>query len=882
MALARLYPSVATVVSACLLVGGVQAAEVATVPAPEADPAVVTFDESFLRVDSAQHVDVTRFARGNPVSPGVYSVDIFVNDERVARQPVRFQANRAGAGSQPCLTRTLLDTLGVDFSKVPSGNTAASVGECVDLARAVPGAKVDFDFSDQQLMLTVPQMYMRNTVRGYVPPELWQDGVTAGFVSYNANTYHTSGSGFSSTQNYLGLNAGFNLGGWRLRHQSSLTQSSGNSSHFDNYATYLQHDVTALKSQVTLGDGATTGDVFDSVQFRGVQIASEDRMLPDSQRGYAPVVRGTADSNARVTIRQNNQVIYETSVSPGPFEIRDLYATGYGGNLDVTVTEAGGRTKTFTVPFASVTQSLRQGVTRFSGTAGQLRNLGFDHKPKFGQFTVQHGLSNMWTLYGGGVGSSGYASANLGVAANTSLGAVSVDVTGAQTHVPGQSTMRGTSWRLGYNKFIDPTNTNIALAAYRYSTENYLSLTDASWVRELARRNEDIRSRYRQKNRLQLTLNQNFKYGGSVFVSASAQQYWNRGGSDTFYQAGYTDSFKYGSYSLSAGRTRSWDGTMSNQFMVSLSIPLGRTQHAPMLSTSLSRSGGDTQMQTSLSGSLGETNEYSYNAYGTYASGNASHSTDAGVSGTYRAPYAQITASGSSGRDTNQVSAGISGSIVAHPGGVTLSQMVGDTFGVVEAPGAEGARVLSAPGVEINSSGYAVVPYLTPYGSNMVDIDPKGTSTEVEFESTSEEAVPRLGSVVMLKYKMVSGRAALIRAPLANDAPLPFGADVVDEKGVSVGVVAQDSQIFARGLEPKGSLFVKWGQGSHKQCRIDYQLPQDKPQSRAAYLSLQLQCVAVGDGSPGHSNHLEGGRPGHDATPHAKRVSASATDKQEQ
>ncbi len=114
--------------------------------------------------------------------------------------------------------------------------------------------------------------------------------------------------------------------------------------------------------------------MFDSVAFRGVQIATDDRMLPESLRGYAPVVRGTAQSNARVTIRQNGQVIYETNVSPGPFEIKDLYATGYGGNLDVTVTEADGRTENFTVPFASVAQSLRPGTTRFSVTAGQLRN----------------------------------------------------------------------------------------------------------------------------------------------------------------------------------------------------------------------------------------------------------------------------------------------------------------------------------------------------------------------------------------------------------------------------------------------------------------------------------------------------------------------------
>ncbi|HEX3636115.1 MAG TPA: fimbria/pilus outer membrane usher protein, partial [Paraburkholderia sp.] len=810
-----LSPVAAVVMSAFAVLGGVQSASVNAAEASDAG-ASVQFDTTFLRTDQSQSVDVSRFTSGNLVQPGVYSVDLFVNDVRVARQDVRFVATRDGKSARACFSREMLEKLGVDFAKVgadtgakvpghtsaeaagakdthSAADASANADECMDLGATVPEATVDFDFSEQKLTLSVPQKYMRNAARGYVPPDMWQNGVNAGFVSYNANTYHTAGSGTQSTQSYLGLNAGVNIGAWHFRHQSSLSQGTGQGTHFDNIATYVQHDVAALKSQVTVGDGSTTGDVFDSVQFRGAQIATDDRMLPESLRGYAPVVRGTAESNARVTVRQNGQVIYETSVSPGPFEINDLYATGYGGNLDVMVTEADGRTKTFTVPFASVAQSLRPGTTRFSVTAGQLRNSTLESQPNFAQFTLQRGLTNLVTAYGGAVAANGYVAADLGAALNTKFGAFSADVTGAQTQVPNQSTMRGTSLRIGYSKFIDPTNTNIAVAAYRYSTAGFLNLSDASSVRDLAMRGGDTNSVYRQRNRFQLTVNQNIKDHGSVFLSASSQQYWNHAGSDTFYQAGYTNSFKYGTYSVTAGRTRNADGSMSNQYMVSTTLPLGHSQHTPLLSTNLSSSGGNTNLQASVSGSLGDASQYSYNAYGTYGNGSGSSTGNAGVSGAWRAPYAQMTASASAGSGSRQASAGISGSVVAHPGGVTFSQTVGDTFGIVEAPGAAGASVTSAPGVKLNGRGYAVVPYLTPYGMNVVDIDPNGTSTDVEFESTSEQAVPRLGSVVMIKYKTVSGRAALIRAQQLGDKALPFGADVVDGNGRNVGVVAQDS-----------------------------------------------------------------------------------------
>lgn len=56
-----------------------------------------------------------------------------------------------------------------------------------------------------------------------------------------------------------------------------------------------------------------------------MQLASDDNMLPNSQRGFAPTVRGIANSSAIVTIRQNGYVIYQSNVPAGAFEINDLY-----------------------------------------------------------------------------------------------------------------------------------------------------------------------------------------------------------------------------------------------------------------------------------------------------------------------------------------------------------------------------------------------------------------------------------------------------------------------------------------------------------------------------------------------------------------------------
>jgi outer membrane usher protein len=838
-----LKPITAVVLSVFAVLGClVQESANANDAAPAAS--AVTFDTTFLQTDAKQTVDVSRFARGNIVSPGTYSVDVWVNDVRIAHDNVRFVSTREGENARACFDRKTLGGYGVDFAKVDAeyhkGATQSVAGDCMDIAAAVPEANIEFDFAEQKLAITIPQKYMRNSARGYVPPELWENGVNAGFVSYNANAYQSSNGGVHSAQEYLGLNAGVNIGAWHFRHQSSVTAATGQATQFDNIATYVQHDVAKLRSQVTLGDAQTTGDVFDSVSFRGAQIATDDRMLPESLRGYAPIVRGTADSNARVAVRQNGQVIYETSVSPGPFEIKDLYATGYGGNLDVTITEADGRTKSFTVPYAAVAQSLRPGTTRFAVTAGQLRNDSLQTKPGFTQFTMQRGLTNMVTLYGGAIASSGYVAANMGAAFNTKYGAFASDITAARTDVPGHDSLRGNSLHIGYSKFIDPTSTNITVGAYRYSDAGYLNFSDAAMLRDLAQHGGNVNVADRQRGRMQLTVNQNLSNNhGSVFLTASSQHYWNRPGNDVLYQAGYSNNFKFGTYSVTAGRTRSSDGTLSNEVMLSTTIPLGHTPHAPTLTTNLNAGSGAAAMQANISGSAGDQNQYSYNAYGTVGQG---ANVNGGVSGAYRAPYAQMTASASAGSNSTQFSAGVSGSIVAHPGGVTLSQTVGDTFGIVEAKGAEGAMVSSSSGVKVDRRGYAVVPYLTPYGMNTVDIDPKGSSSEVEYSSTSERAVPRLGAVVMLKYKTVTGRAALIRAPRVGDEALPFGADVVDDMGRNVGVVAQDSRIFARGLDDSGVLIVKWGEKAGEQCSINYTLRAKGAKDDMGYSTVETHC----------------------------------------
>ncbi|KVO47964.1 fimbrial protein [Burkholderia ubonensis] len=813
------------------------AGSVPSVQLAQTEFAQVEFDPGFLSSGPGQKVDISRYGRGNVTAPGAYRVDLYVASDWIGRHDVPFRRADGTPDAQPCFDARLLKRIGIDFRKLPPElvDALASEGECRRIGQVVHDASASFDFTEQKLTLSIPQASLSRAPRGYVNPDQWDAGVPVGMLGYNLNLYGSKSHGSASqVQGYLGLNGGVNLGNWHFRHTGSYTWSSRGESRYQDIATYLQRDLPALSSQLVVGESYTSGELFDSTRFRGVQLSTDDRMLPDSLRGYAPVVRGIANSNAKVTIRQNGVTIYETTVAPGAFEIDDLYPTGYGGDLNVAVTEADGSVHTFAVPYAAVPLSLRPGIGRYSFVAGALRNPYGTSNPLFTQATYQRGLTNMLTAYGGVTVASGYAAAMLGAAFNTSIGAFGMDFTHAATSVPGVKRFNGSSLRVSYSKSVATTGTDIALAAYRYSTSGYFNLNDAVLARDTVRDGRRLDDVWRQRNRASLTVSQRLgEKGGQLSVTASAASYWNRPGSDVNYAVGYNNTFRNVSYSLSATRQRSLGGGMSTMYYAGVTIPLGKTRPV-LLSTNVSHDSlGRTRVQSALSGSLGEDNDLSYGVNVDHATGSGNSSTDGGANATYRARFAELSASVGANADYQQGSLGIRGAVVAHPGGVTLSQPLSETFGIVEAPGAAGARISNVSGVRVDGRGYAVVPYLTPYNLNTVEIDPKGISMDVELKESSMQVAPRAGAVPFLRFETDTGRAALIRARRADGKPLPFGAAVHDATGKQVGVVGQASRIFVRGLEESGSLTVRWGEDSLSACRIAYELPVVKPARRS-------------------------------------------------
>lgn len=597
-------------------------------------------------------------------------------------------------------------------------------------------------------------------------------------LGYVFNTFHTSAQGAADTQNYLGFTAGARVGDWQVRERGALQSLAGRGTSYQNIETYLQRDIPALQSRAVLGDLFTDGAVFDSVGVRGIKVQSIESGGAEAVPGYAPIVRGVAMSNALVTVTQNGNRLYETTVAPGPFEINGVAATGYGGDLLVTVTEADGSRHSFTVPYPGVVPLLSHASTRFSIAGGVTRDPQIRRHDALVQAAVQHGFNGAVTGYGGAIAANAYLSGLIGAALRTPIGALSADISVAQADVTQSRSTRGASLHIGYSKFVEQTDTNVSIAAYGYSSGGFFSLRDAMLGRDAVLAGANANGVARRRGQLQIALNQRVgATDGTLYIVGSTSDYWNRSGSDTQFQIGYAGALRVANanlnYTVSASRQRtSVTGPMSNQLFATVSVPLGKAERAPTLAAGLmhdSRAGWSEE--TTLSGSAGSAAELAYGMYGAHSNRSAT----GGGNVQYHSPYATLGGSASGGFGYSQVSANIRGSVFARRDGITLAEAPEDrmdttqpTSGASAGAGANGSASAIAgagesasavavtsvpryPSALASSPGYAAVPHLLPNSADPIEVAPARAPSGSQVEPASLDFASGLNAVAVTR-----------------------------------------------------------------------------------------------------------------------------------
>lgn len=845
---------------------------------------VVEYDSSFLMGDGAASIDVSRYSDGNPTPVGTYTVKVFVNEKPVASQTIPF-IDVGKKSAEACLTPKNLAQLHIKQPEIVGEKAVLKRGDeesddCLNLPALIDQSSVEFDMGDQRLDITVPQAWVNKGYEGYVEPSLWESGIPAALLSYNINGYHNTNNGVDNDSMYAAFNTGVNLGTWRFRANGNYNWDKDNGSNFDFQNRYVQRDLPALRSQLIMGESYTTGETFDSVSIRGVRLYSDSRMLPSQLANYAPVIRGVANTNAKVTVTQSGYKIYEATVPPGPFEINDLSPSGYGSDLIVTIEEADGSKRTFSQPFSSVMQMQKPGVGRWDFSAGEVNDDDIHDKPYLAQGTYYYGLNNYLTAYSGIQGTNNHYLAGLiGVGLNTPFGALALDVTHSRTEIPDDKTYQGQSYRLTWNKLIEPTNTSFNVAAYRYSTQDYLGLNDALQLIDDAKYNDDdqrdtMDNYARMKNQITLSISQPLQDGetdyGSFYLSGSWTDYWATGDSRSDYTLGYGKGFSWGSMSINLQRTWDEDGEKDDSLYINLSIPLAnllggedRRSGFTSLSTQMRTdfNGGHNLSMNSSGNNEDNTLNYSVNT-GYIMQKEDKNISDVGGYVSYQSPWGDISASASANNDSNrQYSLSTDGGFILHSGGLTFTNdnfSNSDALVLVKAPGAKGARI-NGGGSTIDRWGYGASNALSAYRENQVSLDIDTLENDVELKSTSTMLVPRDGAVVFASFETDQGRSAIITMTRNDGKTIPFGAEVF-EGNTPIGNMGQGGQAFVRGINDRGELTVRWFENNQPtRCSATYQLPTDQQTvgSGQTLLLNNITCRVINHNQNGTHNEKE-------------------------
>jgi outer membrane usher protein len=796
------------------------------------------FNPHALEVDTPgqQSIDLEHFSSQGGQLPGAYRVDIFLNGTRVDNRDVNF-VNVEGT-LQPELTPDQLKDIGVKLEAFPALQQLPATQTITRLQDYIPDASSRLDFGEQRLDLSIPQAALTSEARGYVDPSTWDQGLTAGLLNYNFSGANTSRDNRSGTDDsyYLNLRSGLNLGAWRLRNYSAYNQSNGKN-NWDNVNSYAQRDIHALKGQLTLGDSSTPSDVFTSVQYRGAQLASDDNMFPDSLKGFAPVVRGIAQSNAQVTVRQNGYIIYQTYVPAGAFTITDLYPTSSSGDMEVTITEADGTERRSLQPFSAVPVMLREGRLKYSVTAGQYRSTASESsKPTFAQGTLIYGMPHDSTLYGGLLASGKYSAASLGIGHGFGdWGSLSTDVTQAKTELRDGSRHNGQSYRIQYAKDIAASGTTFTLAGYRYSTSGYYDFQEAN---EIDPDNfNDWRRTYNKRSTAQININQSLGDYGNFYINGYQQDFWRQKGYERSVSAGYNlshNGVSYGvDYTYTQAPVNEGRNNKDQQLSFNVQVPLEKVLPNSWVRYNLNTSKkGDTTQDVGLSGTALADNNLNYNVQQGYANQGIGASGSANAS--YKGTYGEARAGYSYDKSSQQVNYGAQGGIVAHPYGVTFSQEQGETIALVRAPGAADAKVQNNTGVRTDSRGYAVVPYVSTYRKNRIALDSETLPEDVDIDTNTLTVIPTNGAVVLANFKTRVGSRVLMTLTYQGK-PVPFGAtaSLVQENDAmdNSGIVGSDGQVYLSGVPEKGQLNVKWGDAANQQCSVKFNLPAAKTTS---------------------------------------------------
>ncbi|MFX2610479.1 fimbrial biogenesis outer membrane usher protein [Enterobacter mori] len=772
----------------------------------------VTFDTDILK-SRGLGADLNRyFAEAPRFLPGTHSVSVKVNGSDRGTAAVRFSED-----GTMCVDNDFLEFAGLMPVPIKANETCHDIRS--DYAQAVINALPN----QEAVELYLPQEAI-NSISADV--KNYQHGGTAGMLNYSLFSTKSDYSGSDSSSNrysQASLEAGFNAMDWSLRSRYILTDDDGNRNAESIY-TYAEHVFVPQRLTMQVGEINAMSDVLSGVPITGVQLMPTSGLQKD---GSGVSVSGIArTSQARVEVRQNGRLIFNTLVPAGPFTLDDVPMVRNNVDLDVTVVESDGSANRFIVPAVSVKARNLSRPNGLTVSAGQVRGIDSDYSDPL-VFNVSDGWRILpWmNLLASGVVAEDY------LAAGARTDFMLTDGWNVSTSMAASKAQFGDS---------DNGIKNELQSDYSLTESVGLSGSVAHYsgdYRELADAMDDDYQGY--DNSYSANLRWSTPLAGAFSAGLSYNQAAGDGEDSRYLLLSWGKTFKYASVNVNwqsaVGSTD--DGQDDDLLYINLSIPLGGSQS---LSSYMRKQGDSTTYGLANSGALGNDTNYYISADRDDESQENSFNGNINTN----LHYTQLSVGGgTSGDHQRNYNATLSGGIAMHKDGVTFSPYsIKDTFAIAK---------LSEPkaGVEITTPqgtvwtdrwGQAVIPGLTEWRNSRIEVDANKLPQSMTLANGTKYIAAAHGSVSEVSFKVLNSRRVMLRIKQADGKPLAKGLSVVDAKDNYVVTVVDDGHVFLNDADQVTALYAINDENQHL-CKLDFTLP-EKHDEEAFYEEVNGVC----------------------------------------
>ena len=584
-------------------------------------------------------------------------------------------------------------------------------------------------------------------------------------------------------------------------------------------STYVYSDF-ADQRRYRLGDFITGGLSWTRpVRLGGVQISHDFSMRPDLVTFPLPLVEGSAAVPSTVDLLINGARVMSGQVPAGPFQVPQPPVLSGAGTVSMTVTDAVGRQVTTTLPFYASPSLLAAGLRTWSVEAGAVRrNWGVfsnDYGDLAGSATYRQGLSQSVTIEAHAEGTSGQAMAGAGLVADAfQLAVVNFAVAGSTA-----AGHQGASVSFGFDRlahgfsfgasgvfatsgFRDIAAMNGDPIVIRQITANAgVSLGRWGWA-GLAYAQSD---RERTPSSL-VSVPPSNSPGGSTppdsstlatgaFPFVSAQNV-------RLLTASYSVQVRH--VFVHASAFHDFAQRRNDGAVIGLSVPLGRRSSV----TASVDAGPPANAQVEAQQSVNVIGDWGYQLL--VEGGGGDHQF---AQGQYKAPWALVTAGvdHQSGHTTGRVD--VQGAVSFLDGRLFASNLINDSFAVVDTDGVAGVPVLyeNRDADRTDAGGKRLVPDLRSFDVNRISIDPTDLPADALAAQTDREVRPPDRSGVVVKFPVRTAHAALLVLRDEAGRPIPLGstATLRSSERPSRVEVGYDGQTFVEDLSAQNQLDVQ-------------------------------------------------------------------------